>query len=153
MCTAYKSLVRSNLEYCCPLWNPTKLSDIRLLEEVQRTFTVKISGVQHLDYWARLKKLGLMSLQRRRERYIIIQMWKILNSQAPNDVAIQFTTPSRRGVEARVPRINRNSSLRNQTRYDNSFSVFGPRLWNILPSELTMIGDSITFKNKLTEYF
>ena len=94
-----------------------------------------------------------MSLQRRRERYIIIQMWKILNSRAPNDVAIQFTTPSRRGIEARVPRINRNSSLRNQTRYDNSFSVFGPRLWNILPSELTMIGDSITFKNKLTEYF
>ena len=153
MCTVYKSLVRSHLEYCCPLWNPTKLSDIRLLEEVQRTFTSKISGMQHLDYWTRLKRLGLMSLQRRRERYIIIQMWKILNLKAPNDVAIQFTTPNRRGIQAKIPPINRNSSLRNQTRYDKSFSVLGPRLWNILPSEITLIVDSLVFKSKLTKYF
>ena len=153
MCTAYKSLVRSHLEYCCPLWNPTKQSDIQLLEEVQRTFTSKISGVQHLDYWTRLKRLGLMSLQRRRERYIIIQIWKILNCKAPNDVGIQFTAPSRRGIQAKLPPINKNSSLRNQTRYDNSFSVLGPRLWNILPSHLTMITSSMVFKNKLTDYF
>ena len=80
-------------------------------------------------------------------------MWKILNSKTPNDVAIQFTTPLRRGIQAKVPPINKNSSLRNQTRYDKSFAVLGPRLWNILPSELTMIADSTAFKTKLTDYF
>ena len=31
MVTLYKSLVRSHLEYCCPLWHPSKISDIELL--------------------------------------------------------------------------------------------------------------------------
>ena len=80
MTTLYKSLVRSTLEYCCPLWNPGKVTDIQLIEGVQRTFTSRISGLQHLNYWERLARLKLMSLQRRRERDIILMMWKILHN-------------------------------------------------------------------------
>ena len=68
MMTLYKSLVRSHLEYCCPLWNSCKTSETQEIEEVQRTFTARIWGFQHLNYWQRLKALDLMSLQRRRER-------------------------------------------------------------------------------------
>ena len=60
----YKSLVSSHLEYSCPLCNPHKVSDIQTLEGVQRTFTARIWGVHHLDYWSRLKAFNLMSLQR-----------------------------------------------------------------------------------------
>ena len=77
MITLYKSLLRSLLEYSCPLWNPKKVSDIQQLEAVQRTFTKRIWGLQDKDYWSRLQTLKLMSLQRRRERYIILHMWKI----------------------------------------------------------------------------
>ena len=60
--TLYKSLVRSHLEYCCPLWSPRKITDIQLIEGVQnqRSFTSRIWGVQHLNYWERLKALKLM---------------------------------------------------------------------------------------------
>ena len=76
MMTLYKSLVHSLLEYCCPLWNHSKITDIiQLLESVQRTFTNRIAGLQGTDYWDRLKTLKLMSLKRRRQWYITLQMW------------------------------------------------------------------------------
>ena len=87
MLTLYKSMVRSLLEYCCPLWSPTKVTDIQELENVQKIFTTKIAGMSELNYWERLKKL---SLQRRRERYIILHMWKILNAKTSNDLSIEF---------------------------------------------------------------
>ena len=72
MLIMYKSFVRSHLEFSCPLWNPYKITDITNIEKVQRSFTAKIHGYQHYNYWERLVELKLQSLQRRRERYIII---------------------------------------------------------------------------------
>jgi hypothetical protein len=74
MSMIYKSLVHRLLEYCCPVWKPRKISDIQELEGAQRTFTSRIAECQQLDYCERLQKLSLMSLQRRRERYIVLHM-------------------------------------------------------------------------------
>ena len=152
MITLYKSLVRSLLEYCCPLWNPSKITDIQLLESVQRTFTNRIAGLQGTDYWDRLKSLKMMSLQRRRERYIILQMWKLLHCISPNDLGVRFQDKNRRGFMANVPKLHKASLQHNQSLYDASFSVLGPRLWNILPAHLTRVADFEQFKNQLTDY-
>ena len=74
MLTLYKSLIRSKLEYCCPVWSPTNVGDIQKLENVQRFFTRKIAGCKELQYWDRIKKLNILSLQRRRERFWIIHV-------------------------------------------------------------------------------
>ena len=152
MLTLYKSLVRSLLEYCCPLWNPKKVTDIQLLESVQRTFTSRISSVKHLNYWDRLKSLRLMSLQRRRERYIILQMWKVLNNACPNDLDIKFHQSSRHGLKANLPQLSKSSTTRHQSLYDSSFAVLGPRLWNIIPCSLTHEPDFQQFKNSVTKF-
>lgn len=150
--TLYKSLVRSLLEYCCPLWNPSKIGDIQLLESVQRTLTSRVHGVQHMNYWDRLRSLKLMSLQRRRERYLILHMFKILHDLCPNDLNVKFAPLSRLGVRALIPNLSRASKQRHQTMYDSSFTVLGPRLWNTIPSELTQISSQQQFKNRLTNY-
>ena len=74
----------SRLDYGCQLWLPYLIRHINLVEKVQRSFTIFISGVKGLSYPERLTVLELYSLQRRRERYIIIYVWKILEGLVPN---------------------------------------------------------------------
>ena len=83
MLTLYKSLVIPILEYCSVLWDPSKVGHIQRLEAVQRSFLRKIAGTKK-NYWECLQNLKVYSLQRRRERYQIIYMWKILENLVPN---------------------------------------------------------------------
>ena len=72
------------LEYSGQLWNPRTAKGTQAIEAFQRTFTNKITEVQHLNYWERLHKHKLYCLQRRRERYIITHIWKITQHMVPN---------------------------------------------------------------------
>ena len=84
MLTLYKSLVMSRLEYTSQLWSPYLLKHVYLIKKVQRAFTKHISGMCFLSYSKRLEVLKLYSLQRRRERYGIIYVWKIIEGLVPN---------------------------------------------------------------------
>ena len=75
MKTLYKLLIRSHLEYGCPVWNVLSKQEVQSIETVQRSFTDKIKYPFNIsDYWQRLKYLNLMSLQRRHERYLVMLM-------------------------------------------------------------------------------
>ena len=149
MMTLYKSMVRSIVEYCCPLWHPTGSGLTKKIEALQRSFTRRIQTCKDMDYWQRLSFLKLMSLQRRRERYIIITMWKILNNYHPNNMNIQFQEPNRNGIMAKLPPLSKKCRTKHQTLYDSSFAVLGPKLWNNIPAKLTLIQDIDTFKTDL----
>ena len=150
MMTLYKSMVRPLLEYCCPLWSPSKVSDIQSLESVQRNFTCKIAGFESLNYWERLSQLKLMSLQRRRERFCIIYMWKILNCNAPNDISVNWNHSPRLGFKAVVPRMSRNRKI--SSILEASFSVSGARLWNTLPKPINSETVFHSFKRQLDDH-
>ena len=98
MLTLFKSLVLSRLDYGSQLWSPYKAKDISLLESVQRAFTKHIQGMHTYSYADRLSMLKLYSLQRRRDRYTIIYVWKILESIVPNlNIPITCYSSIRRG--------------------------------------------------------
>ena len=149
MLTLYKTMIRSKLEYCCPVWNPVKISDIQALENIQRNFTRKINGCQGLNYWERLEKLKILSLQRRRERYSIIHIWKMLNNQAPNNINIQSYSTARQGIKIRLPPFNTKAQTSVASDYENSFKINAARLWNLLPKQINTVTSINSFKAEL----
>ena len=152
MLTLFKTMVRSKLEYSCPAWNPSAIRDIKMLESTQRSFTRRITGCKNMSYWERLKHLELFSLQRRRERYMIIHVWKTLQGLVPNDLNIEFYDHKRLGTRCRIPAITKTASGMAKSLYDNSFAVVAPKLWNIIPSGITSADSLPLFKSKLTAY-
>ena len=152
MLTIFNSIIRTKLEYCCQIFNPYLIQEINKIEQVQRVFTSRISGMNNFNYWDRLKKLGIMSLQRRRERAIILHVWKILNNFNPNSVNMEFKYHDRsaaiKAVVKSLPKL-RGKIL---TIFDESFPVKSAKLWNILPSKLTTVTSFDSFKNNLDKF-
>ena len=83
MITLWKSLVQPILDYCSQLWCPTTPGQIKQIEEIQKNFTRKIKTDHNLDYWGRLKTHRIYSQERRRERYRILYLWKMLEQLVP----------------------------------------------------------------------
>ena len=155
MMTLYKALVLPLAEYCCQLWNPAQVGDIRKIEAIQRSFTYKIRGLGDLNYWERLKKLSLLSLERRRERYMIIYTWKIIRGIVPNftEHKIEYKDHIRLGRRCKVLGFNTQSLASVRTKYENSFAVMGPRLFNSIPPHLRGFEGSLSaFKVGLGEF-
>ena len=158
MLTLWKSLILSKMEYCSQLWCPLKKSDIQRIENVQRSFLRKISGTSDLSYWERLKQFNMYSLERRRERYRIIYIWKILEGLVPNVgehvKTVQSERSDRYGRRCHIPTINRTSPAYVQTLKEATLSVHGTKLFNALPKHLRNISHcSVTeFKKELDAY-
>ena len=157
MVTLFKALVLPHLEYCSQLWSPSSVGEIRKLEAVQRSFTSRIRSVSSLNYWKRLEELKLYSIERRRERYSIIYVYKIIKGQVPNLNSERFSiVPYEtvgRGRKCRVPAINTSSSARIKTMVENSFAIKAVNLFNVLPQKLRDFdGSSECFKHGLNDF-
>ena len=151
MLLMFRGYVLSRLEYVSPVWNPMSLGEIIKLEAVQRSFTSKISGLEDLNYWQRLSRLKLYSLQRRRERFIFIHMWKIFKGLAPNDLKFQFQNHLRLGPQCKR-KIYRCASVSVSSIRHNYFTCVGPRLFNIFPGFIKNSNTLETLKSRLDKF-
>lgn len=141
MLTLWKALIQPILDYCSQLWSPLKKGEIQEIESVPRYFTRQIAGMQDLNYWERLEKLGLYSQQRRRERYQAIYVWKILEQQVPNPTtsSLQETQTDRNGRKCVRRSLPTSAPERIKTLLAASFTYNGPRIFNSLPKHIREI--------------
>ena len=63
--------------YGTPIWNPYTKKLINLIENVQRRATEPIPGMSNLSYRERLEKMELPTLQYRRYREDMIEVYKL----------------------------------------------------------------------------
>ena len=101
MIKLFNTYIKSKLEYCCVVWSPVQQTLINELENIQKTFTKKIRGLEELDYHQRLKSLGMYSLERRRDRYMIIYGWQQLEGLKEN--VLKLKTSSRETGRTIIP--------------------------------------------------
>ena len=79
MMKLYKTYIRPLVERDCVVWKPCNVADINLLESVQRNFTRRIIAVSSMSYDDRLNALHLCTLELRRLRFDLIEVYKIVH--------------------------------------------------------------------------
>ena len=147
----WNSMIQSRLDYCSQLWSPSLQSEINKIEDLQRKFTRSIDGMDNMSHRERLKKLKMYSQERRRDRYMLILCWKIANNLV-DGYKLEFTSKyTRRGRECAVADIVRTAPASVRRARENSLSVKGARMFNLLPAHLRNISsDKVQhFKSQL----
>ena len=135
MMTCWSSLLQSRLDYCCQLWSPCDQASITELEGLAKQFSSHITGMEGLDYWERLKALQMYSQERRRERYLIIYIWKLAMGLVKG-YKIEFSHSPRRGWSAIPKTIVQETPSSVRKAREGSLAVKGAALFNICPRGL-----------------
>ena len=86
----YLTLVRSQLQYCSPLWHPHLLTDIKCFENVQRRATKFILQNSSFDYKDRLINLQLLPLMMEFEISDILFLVKSIKYPSDHFNILQF---------------------------------------------------------------
>ena len=107
--------------------------------------------MENLSYRVSLKTLKMYSQERRRDRYLCIFVWKIAMNLV-GGYKLQFKNEgTRRGRECEVAEIVRTAPASVKKARENSLSVKGARMFNLLPPSIRNItSDKVEhFKAKL----
>ena len=100
----YKRYVRCHLEFSVPAWRPWQVHDIEVLEKVQKRAIKMVSGLKSKSYEERLLELNLPSLAARRDRFDMIETYKMLNGFSKVD-SRKFFTPLQ-NTSGRITRLS-----------------------------------------------
>ena len=113
----------------------------------------QIKGLRHLSYCQQLAHLHMYSQQRRRERYMIIYVWKVLEGLVPN-CGITTKNHIRRGRLCIISPVKQSAPACIKTIRYSSFAIKGRQLFNIMPYYIrNMRGCStLEFKNALDSF-
>lgn len=153
MLKLFKSYIRSKAEYCCIVWSPTHRKEINKIERIQKSFTKKIEGMEDKNYHERLKSMKLYSLERRRERYMILNAWQQVEGLRENVMGFEMNIRSRSRT-IKSTRVKWNKDSKKVSTINNSPALKMMRLFNVIPGELRdLTGIKLnTFKIKLDKW-
>ena len=147
----YKSIVRPHVEYAVTVCTPLYKKDMVAIENVQRRATKLVRTKSHLIYQERLKCLGLPSLEYRRERADLVEVYKIMNGISDADKEKFFTISNytaTRGHSMKFAKRRQRLKVRS-----NSFSIRVIDSCNSLPESIIMAPSLNCFKSRLNSHW
>ena len=146
-CILYNQRVRPHLDYGMAACPPNSSADSKLLEGVQAKATAMVYGLRNENADERRKKLGLMSLEQRRERGDLIEVFKILKGLTRIDPTKFWEVREARNGARLVKELATNGRKPRQSFF--SYRVI--QKWNLLPVELKTAPSLACFKARLDE--
>ena len=164
--TSYTAMVRSIMEYCTPLWNPSTKDNLKRLELIQKKATNYIvnnsprDAPNHLNYKQRLLHPNLLPTSYRRKFYDIIFFIKCIKGLAhfniltyTNFIITQHNRPTRNRATGLTLSI-RKTKLESTAHF---YPTRIARLWNALPlklkQDLTTLESMYSIKKHLTTHY
>ena len=146
----YLALVRPHLDYAAQFWSPYYRMDIGLLESVQRRMTKMIEGMRNFPYERRLKLLNLHSLERRRVRGDLIEVFKWFRGYNKGDVSETL-------IVSNQERTRSNGFKLDKWRFNTEIgrNWFTNRVvdeWNRLSSQVVSANSIDSFKRRLDKF-
>jgi len=146
----YQAMVRPHLEYGNIIWHPRFKCDAQAVEKVQRRATKLVPSIKDLSYEDRLQHLKLPSLQHRRLRGDLIQVFKIFKGLDRVDPDIFFSRPrtdTTRGHEYKLFKKHCKLDVRR-----NTFSHRIVNSWNNLSERVVQSPSLNCFKSRLDKH-
>ena len=114
---------------------------------MQKEFTRVLPGLEDMDYEERLNKLGLFSLERRRMRRNLIEVYKIMTGLDRVDSQSLFPGSITQGHRLKM----RGRKFKRDAR-GKFFTQRMVNAWNALPEEVVEADSMTMFKRHLDRY-
>ena len=144
-------MVRPHLEYGNTIWGPFYKGDIKMVETVQRRATKIIPELRDKPYKVRLKDVKLPSLEYRRRRGDMIQVYKIVKDIVRIDKAKFFSPSPLSNTRGHLFKMFKSHAVK--VSRTNSFSRRVIKDWNCLPSKVVNATKLDSFKALLDEHW
>ena len=146
MFSSLKNFILPHLEFANLIWHPRLIKHQKILENVQRRATRLVSGMKNLSYYERLKELNLSSLEYRRKKGTMIEMYKSCYGLYDRNATA--------GLLERNDRDSRGNAYEaNLEMRKNFFTIRAPLDWNNLPQETVQSKTIDEFKWKLDKHW
>ena len=142
----FVSIIRPHLEYGAPIWNTHQKTLVKTIENVQRRATKLLPGMKDLSYKDRLKSLKLPTLQYRRYRGDMIEMFKQTHKDAAR-CFVEIRSGEASNIRKHAFTVTNGKWKSNLKRFAFKCRVSGQ--WNHLPTHVVNAESLNTFKNRL----
>ena len=144
MLILYKTLVSPHVEYCSSVWNPYYSKDKELLEKFQHRYTKMIINMQE----ERLRCLGLWTLEERRNRQDLIDVFKMFRGFSKVSLQELFMLDvNSKGTRGHSCKLVKTRCTRDITKYFFSNRVINR--WNSLDQRTVDASSINVFKSRL----
>jgi len=146
MLNLYTALVRPLLEYCTAAWSPHYIEDKEKLEKIQHRFSKLIPELKDLPHEDRIERLCLWTLEERRNRADLIEVYKMHRGLSKVSFKTCFEPNENSRTRGHSPKLKKKRC--NTVRRQHFFSERVVNGWNML--EQYCFGDVFIFVQKQT---